>query len=83
LASTLLLRNQIDEIITPSYLKGISYLHAGDEELPKFIAALFYQVEPDKAIQIVFTDRIKRALNENDVDDLLKISSISEFYDVL
>lgn len=76
-------KKPIDEIITPSYLKGISYLHAGDEELPKFIAALFYQVEPDKAIQIVFTDRIKRALNENAVDELLKISSISEFYDVL
>jgi hypothetical protein len=73
----------IDEIIHPSYLKGLSYLYAGDEELPKFIAALFYQVEPEKAIQIVFTDKIKRALNENAVGELEKISSISEFYDVL
>lgn len=76
-------KKPIDEIIKPSFLKGLTYLYVNDDELPKFIAALFYQVEPDKAIQIVFTDRIKRALNENAVDDLKKISSIPEFYYVL
>jgi len=78
-----IVKKPIDEIIKPSYLKGLSYLYAGDEELPKFIAALFYQVEPDKAIQVVFTDRIKRTLNEYAVNDLEKISSIPEFYHVL
>lgn len=78
-----IVKKPIDEIIQPSFLRGLTYLYAGDEELPKFIAALFYQVEPDKAIQIVFTDRIKRALNENALDDLEKISSIPEFYHVL
>jgi len=78
-----IVKKPIDEIINPTYLKGITYLYANDEELPKFIAALFYQVEPEKAIQIVFADRIKRALNENAVADLEKISSIPEFYYVL
>lgn len=78
-----IIKKPIDEIINPTYLKGLSYLYAGDEELPKFIAALFYQVEPDKAIQIVFADKVKRALNENAVGDLEKISSIPEFYYVL
>ncbi|NNV57761.1 P-loop NTPase fold protein [Limnovirga soli] len=78
-----IVKNPIDEIIKPSFLKGLSFLYETDEEMPKFIAALFYQVEPEKAIQIVFTDRIKRALNNNDVDVLKKISSIPEFYYVL
>lgn len=78
-----IVKKPIDEIIQPSFLKGLTYLYANDEELPKFIAALFYQVEPEKAIQIVFTDRIKRALNENAVDNLEKISSIPEFYHIL
>lgn len=78
-----IIKKPIDEILHPTYLKGLSYLYADDEELPKFIASLFYQVEPDKAIQIVFTDKIKRALNENEAGELGKISSISEFYDVL
>lgn len=78
-----IVKKPIDEIINPTYLKGLSYLYVNDEELPKFISALFYQVEPVKAIQIVFTDRIKRALNENVADDLEKISSIPEFYYVL
>ncbi len=78
-----IVKKPIDEIINPSFLKGLTYLYANDEELPKFISALFYQVQPEKAIQIIFTDRIKRALNENAVNDLEKISSIPEFYDVL
>lgn len=78
-----LVKKPIDEIINPTYLKGLTYLYAGDEELPKFIAALFYQVEPEKAIQIVFTDRIKKALNENAAADLEKICSIPEFYPIL
>lgn len=76
-------KKPIDEILHPTFIKGLNYLYAGDDELPKFIAALFYQVEPEKAIQIVFTDKIKRALNENSVSELEKISSISEFYDIL
>ncbi len=83
LGKNTIVKKPIDEIINPTYLKGLSYLYVNDDELPKFIAALFYQVEPDKAIQIVFTDRIKRALNENDVNVLGKISSIPEFYDIL
>ena len=78
-----LVKTPIDEIINPTYLKGLSYLYADDEDLPKFIAALFYQVEPAKAIQIVFTDRIKKVLNENNAGELEKISSIPEFYPVL
>jgi hypothetical protein len=83
LGKSVIVKRPIDEILHPTYLKGLSYLYADDEEIPKFIAALFYQVEPDKAIQIVFTDKIKRALNENLVGELEKISSIPEFYDVL
>jgi hypothetical protein len=78
-----IVKKPIDEILHPTYLKGLTYLYANDDELPKFISALFYQVEAEKAIQIIFTEKIKRALNENDVDDLAKISSISEFYYVL
>jgi len=76
-------KKPIDEIIKPSFLRGLEYLYTNDEELPKFIASLFYQVDPEKAIQIVFTDRIKRALNENAKSDLEKISSIPEFYYIL
>lgn len=83
LGKTAIVKKPIDEIISPTYLKGLSYLYADDEELPKFIASLYYQVEPNKAIQIIFTERIKKALNENAVNELEKISSIPEFYDIL
>jgi hypothetical protein len=83
LGKSTLSKKPVDEIINPSYLKGLHYLYASDEDLPKFIAALFYQVDPEKAIQIVFRDRVKRALDNNDYTQLEKISSIPEFYHVL
>ncbi|AYD46391.1 P-loop NTPase fold protein [Arachidicoccus soli] len=73
----------IDEIIKPSYLGSLSFMYEHDEDLPKYIAALFYQIDPDKAIQVIFTDKLKSALDNNDADEFKKISEISEFYDVL
>ncbi len=75
--------NPILEIINPTYLKGMSYLYKDDNELPKYISALFYQVEPETAIQIIFTNRIKWALNENNANEIEKISAIPDFYYIL
>ncbi|TAN00434.1 MAG: hypothetical protein EPN39_04420 [Chitinophagaceae bacterium] len=76
-------KSPFDEIINPTYLKGLEFLYKSDEDLPKYIAALFYQVEPEHAIQIVFTNRLKEVLNNNQSEEVLKISEIPEFIDIL
>lgn len=78
-----IVKKPIDEIIKPSFLKGLTYLYVNDDELPKYLAALFYQVEPEKAIQVVFADRIKKALDEKATDELKKFSAIPEFHYIL
>jgi hypothetical protein len=75
--------NPIDEIIKPSYMDSLLFIYRDDEELPKYIASLFYQIAPEKAIQVIFTDKLKNALNNNDSELLQKISTIPEFYHIL
>ncbi len=67
----------------PTYLKSLEFLYLNDEELPKYIAALFYQIDPLKSNQIIFTENLKKALNNNDVNVLDNISLLPEFFDIL
>lgn len=75
--------NPMTEIISPTYLGAIDFLYQTDEDMPKYIASLFYQVDSERAIQVVFTDKLKKALDKNKEDDLLTISKIPNFYDLL
>lgn len=67
------------EIITPKYLGGVEFLYKNDENLPKFISALYYQLPPEKALDIVYVDKIRKALDANEQDDLQQISKLAIF----
>lgn len=67
------------EIISPSYLGGVEFLYKNDENLPKFISALYYQLPPEKALDIVYVDKIRKALDTNEQDDLQQISKLTIF----
>ena len=67
------------EIISPSYLGGVEFLYKNDENLPKFISALYYQLPPEKALDIVYVDKIRKALDANEQDDLQQISKLTIF----
>lgn len=67
------------EIITPRYLGGVEFLYKNDENLPKFISALYYQLPPEKALDIVYVDKIRKALDANEQDDIQQISKLAIF----
>ena len=67
------------EIITPKYLGGVEFLYKNDENLPKFISALYYQLPPEKALDIVYVDKIRKALDANEQEDLQQISKLAIF----
>jgi hypothetical protein len=71
------------EIIRPSYLKGLEFLYKIDGDLPKFMAAVIYQIDPDRALEVVFTDRLKTALNANDKTQIALISESPDFSMIL
>lgn len=76
-------KDPINEILKPTYLKSLEFLYLNDEELPKYIAALFYQVDSMKSIQIIFKEKLKESLNNNDVNIIDNISLLPEFFDIL
>lgn len=71
--------NDAKEVITPTYLKGVEFLYKDDENLPKFISALYYQLPPEKALDIVYVDKIRKALDTNEQEDLQQISKLAIF----
>lgn len=75
--------NTFEELINPTYLGDIKFLYENDEELSKYIAALYYQIEPDKAIEIVYLDRLRKALDTNSLDDLTLIGKLPTFNNLL
>lgn len=75
--------NPYKEIINPSYLGDISYLYKDDDNLPKYISALYYQLDPKNALDLIYTQRIIQALNQNNPDILKEIKKLPEFYNIL
>jgi len=71
--------NPVAEITNPTYLKGLDFLYKDDDELPKYIAALVYQIDPEKAIQLIFAEKLRRNLENNSTTDIQQISEITEF----
>ncbi len=73
----------IDEIIKPSFMHSLWFMYKDDENLPKYLASLFYQIAPEQAIQVAFTEKLKNALNDNDQELVQKIGTIPEFSHIL
>lgn len=72
------------EILNPKYLGAMEFMYKDDEKLPKYISALYYQLPIDKALDIVYTENLRRALENNDVDKIRIIqSNPNVFYSVL
>lgn len=68
-----------NEIITPTYIIGVDFLYKNDEDLPKFTSALFYQLPPEKALDVVYVDKIRKALDTNNQEDLQQMSKLAIF----
>lgn len=79
LNKSILFKDADQAILQPAYLKGLDFLYKDDEDLPKFMAALMYQIEPDRALEVVFTDRLRNGLNNNDKVQVGMISESAAF----
>ncbi len=78
-----ILSRQNDEILNPTYLGNLAFLYQEDQDLPKYIAALTYQINPEKAIQVAYTRSLSAALDGNDSETVIAISKIKEFSSIL
>lgn len=83
LGKSVILENPMAEITTPTYLGATNFLYKNDENLPKYIGALVYQIEAETALQVIYTERLKQALDRNDSDIVETISKSPSFDAVL
>lgn len=67
------------KIIQPDYLGALDFMYKNDEELPQYMAALYFQVKPETAIEVVYVDRLRKALDDNKDEDVKQIASLASF----
>jgi len=79
----IILENPDNEIIRPSYLKSLHFLYGNDEDLPKYMASLVYQINPERAIEVIFSEKLINALNNNNSYQIKVISESIFFKDIL
>lgn len=73
-----------EEILNPSYLGAMDFMYKDDEMLPNYISALYYQLPADKALDVVYTEELKRALDNADFKQIEVIQNQPiVFYSVL
>ncbi len=65
LKKDLLLKNSLKAIIDKEYLGELSTIYQNDEMLDEYIAALIYQIDPERALAVVYVNELKQALDKN------------------
>ena len=74
-----LIENSLDK----ECLGNLRAIYESDDDYDKYIAALVYQVTPEKALSAVYVASLKRALEQGNKDELERIGKASFFSDIL
>ncbi len=72
--------NPQKEILQPNYLGALDFMYKNDSNLPKFISALYYQLPPERALDIIYTENLKQALDNANIDQIESIQSQEKLF---
>ena len=76
--------NPKEEILNPTYLGAMDFMYKNDPELPKYMSALYYQLPAKKSLDIVYTETLKKALDNNDIAQIITLKTqTGVFYPIL
>ncbi|MCQ2593226.1 MAG: P-loop NTPase fold protein [Treponema sp.] len=73
----------IENALNKECLGNLKSIYEHDDNYDKYIAALVYQVSPEKALSAVYVASLKRALELGNKDELERIGKASFFSDIL
>jgi len=65
-----ILENPLKAITEFEYLKGLEPIYKNDENYQKHITALAYQIDSDNALEVIYKNRLRESLLNNNLDDL-------------
>jgi len=78
-----ILSDPLIAISNPGFLKGLSYLYKNDESLQKYLTALSYQIDAENALEVVYRQKLKNCLSNDNVKEFNSIASTSVFNEII
>ena len=76
--------NPKEEILNPTYLGAMDFMYKNDPDLPKYMSALYYQLPANKSLDIVYTETLKKSLDNNDIAQIITLKTqTGVFYPIL
>lgn len=75
-----ILKYPLKSIMELDYLDGLKSIYYNDSDFSKQMTAIIYHIAVDEAIELIYTQELKDALNRNDVDRFNSICK-SDFAD--
>lgn len=54
------------QLLNPNFLEGLRGKYEKDDELPRFLSAIHYQIKKDRALDVVYLPKVKKALDDGD-----------------
>ena len=67
--------NPDEQLVNPDFLQGLTEKYAKDEELPKYLSAIHYQIKKEKALDVVYLPKVKKAVDDGDVSFIGQINN--------
>lgn len=55
------------QLLNPDFLEGLKGKYEKDDELPRYLSAIHYQIKKDRAMDVVYLPKVKKALDDGDV----------------
>lgn len=52
------------QLLKPDFLQGLRGKYEKDEELPRFLSSIHYQIKKDRALDVVYLPKVKKALDD-------------------
>lgn len=65
--------NPTEELLTPSFLGSLKFIYENDNDVTKYLSALYYQLPVDDAMDVVFTRQCQLALDNNNPKQLANL----------
>lgn len=72
--------NPQEELLKPSFLGSLKFLYENDNEVTKYLSALYYQLPVEDAMDIVFTRQCQLSLDNNTPEQLANLAERTDIF---
>ena len=55
------------QLLKPDFLQGLKGKYENDEELSQYLSAIHYQIKKDRALDVVYLPKVKKALDDGNI----------------